>query len=241
MIKATNATDLLQSTSPCEIVYSEKAWMKTILLVENRDLEVGWHGVVRRSESPNVFIVDDILIFPQKVTSTSTEPEDEDYVSWQDSLDAETFNKVRLYGHSHVNMSVAPSSTDMKYREDLLTDVDDFYIFQIFNKKGYISSHVYDVREGVRYENPNVNVTLERFHFATYDLCKVILDNIKLFEEVDVRDIQDGIEWFMNTESEFEDFVKEADEAIIECESVSNNTGFVWCSGCSSKDFLNKK
>ena len=106
---------LLTATSPCEVVYSKEAWMKTCSLVINRNLEVGWHGVVRRSEKdPTKFVVEDILVFPQRVTSASTEPDDEDYMNWQDSLDAETFNKVRLYGHSHVNMSVDPSSTDMK-------------------------------------------------------------------------------------------------------------------------------
>ena len=216
MIKATNATDLLTATSPCEITYSKKAWMKTCLLIMNRNLEVGWHGVVRRSEKPAEFIVEDILVFPQKVTSTSTEPDDEDYVNWQNSLDAETFNKVRLYGHSHVNMGVAPSSTDMKYREDLLTDIDDFYVFQIFNKKGCISAQVYDVREGVLYEDNNVKITTGKYDFVVYDLCRVIFDNIECFEGVDVRDLQDGVEWIMNVAVELEEFMKDVDENIDE-------------------------
>lgn len=216
MIKATNATDLLTATSPCEVTYSKKAWMKTCLLVMNRNLEVGWHGTVRRSENPAEFIVEDILIFPQKVTSASTEPEDEDYVNWQDSLDAETFNKVRLYGHSHVNMSVDPSSTDMKYRADLLTDVDDFYVFQIFNKKGYISSQVYDVKKGILYESDNVELAVERFDPTVYDLCRVVFDNIDRFDKVDVRDVQDGIEWIMNAAAELEEFMKDVDEVIDE-------------------------
>ncbi len=223
MNKATNATDLLAATSPCKIVYSKKAWMKTCLLVMNRNLEVGWHGVVRRSENPAEFIVEDVLIFPQRVTSASTEPEDADYVNWQDSLNTETFNKVRLYGHSHVNMGVSPSSTDIKYRADLLKDVDDFYVFQIFNKKGYISSQVYDVREGILYEGDNVELVVEQWNPAVYDLCRVLFDNIDRFEKVDVRDIQDGVEWIMNAAVELKEFMKDADEIIDEYPD--------WCGG----------
>ena len=216
MNKATNATDLLAATNPCKIVYSKKAWMKTCLLVMNRNLEVGWHGVARRLENPAEFIVEDVLVFPQKVTSASTEPEDADYVNWQDSLNTEIFNKVRLYGHSHVNMGVSPSSTDIKYRADLLTDVDDFYVFQIFNKKGYISSQVYDVREGILYESDNVELAVARWNPAVYDLCRGFFDNIDRFEKVDVRDVQDGIEWIMNAASEFEKFMEDADKIIDE-------------------------
>ena len=156
------------------------------------------------------------MVFPQKVTSASTEPEDADYVNWQDSLNTEIFNKVRLYGHSHVNMGVSPSSTDIKYRADLLTDVDDFYVFQIFNKKGYISSQVYDVREGILYESDNVELAVERWNPAVYDLCRGLFDNIDRFEKVDVRDVQDGIEWIMNAASEFEKFMEDADKIIDE-------------------------
>lgn len=216
MVKATNATDLLLATDPCEILYSKKAWMKVALLVGNRNQEVGWHGVVRRSEKPDKFIVDDILVFPQSVTATSVTPNTEDYTNWQDSLDVETFNSIRMHGHSHVNMGVSPSSTDKRYRSDLLTDVDDFYVFQIFNKKGYISSQVYDVREGILYESDNVELAVERWNPAVYDLCRGLFDNIDRFEKVDVRDVQDGVEWIMNAAVELEEFMKDADEIIDE-------------------------
>lgn len=216
MVKATNATDLLLATDPCEILYSKKAWMKVALLVGNRNQEVGWHGVVRRSKKPDKFIVDDILVFPQSVTATSVTPNTEDYTNWQDSLDVETFNSIRMHGHSHVNMGVSPSSTDKRYRSDLLTAIDDFYIFQIFNKKGRVSSQVYDVLGGVLYESNQVKIKLERFSPITYDLCKTIFNNVSQFRQTDIYDLQDGIEWIMDTASEFEEFMEDADKIIDE-------------------------
>lgn len=228
IVKATNATDLLTATSPCEILYDKKAWMKIGLLVENRNQEVGWHGIVKRSNRPAEFIVEDILVFPQKVTLTSVTPDEKEYMEWQDTLDSEVFNNIRLHGHSHVNMGVEPSATDMKYREDLLTDIEDFYVFQIFNKKGYISTQVYDIKEGVLYENDQVKIVLEQFDSATYDLCRAIVNNINMFRQTDARELLDGVEWTMSTANEFEKFMMETDSAIAESHIFNGNFVPVW-------------
>lgn len=212
MLKAINATDLLRAAANCKVFYKKKAWMKTILLVANRNQEVGWHGIVKRAENnPAKFIVEDILVYPQEVTATSITTDMVEYMNWQDSLDADIFNSVRLQAHSHVNMGVMPSSVDMKYREDLLTDIDDFYIFQILNKTGYISSQVYDIEAGILYENDQVETVLESFDPLVYDIC------VMLFNEwINTHDLQNGVGWFASIADEFKEFMDRADSVIAE-------------------------
>ena len=79
-----------------------------------------------------------------------------------------------------------------------------------------MSSQVYDVRRGVLYENNQVKIKLERFSPITYDLCKTIFNNVSQFRQTDIYDLQDGIEWIMDTASEFEEFMEDADKIIDE-------------------------
>lgn len=143
----------------CEVVYTPEAWYKTLMLIQENAKEVGWHGICRRDEEdPAVFNVEDILVYPQKVTGTTINPDAVEYAAWMNQLDDDTFNNLRCHVHSHVNMGVTPSGTDQKFREDRLSQLgdDDFYVFQIMNKKGDISSAVYDFRENVFYETADV-------------------------------------------------------------------------------------
>lgn len=140
-----------------EIKFTPTAWIKTRALVDEYKTEVQWHGVAER-ESESVFVVKDILVFPHEVTGTTVTSNQEEYEEWLDSLDDATFNRLRFHGHSHVNMAVVPSGTDMKYRKDILRgfgtptkDTDLFYIFLITNKAGNVSAEVYDLQNNALY------------------------------------------------------------------------------------------
>lgn len=139
------------------IKFSEKAWMKIFALVHTYSTEVQWHGVVERIET-NIFYIKDVLVFPHKVSSVTVISEQKDYQDWLDTLDNKTFNALRFHGHSHVNMGVSPSTTDMGYRHNILNNfgtpnakTDMFYIFLIFNKKGDISGEIYDLQNNALY------------------------------------------------------------------------------------------
>lgn len=143
----------------CEVVYSEQAWYKTLMLIEENPKEVGWHGICRRDEEdPAIFYIDDIVVYPQEVTGSTITPDTIEYTEWMNGLDDNTFNNMRAHVHSHVNMGVTPSGTDNTFRKDRLSQLgdEDYYIFQIMNKKGEINSEVYDFKNNIMYESKDV-------------------------------------------------------------------------------------
>ena len=149
------------------LTFAPKAYLKMMALVIFYSTEIEWHGVVQRV-SENEFFVSDVLIFPHEVTSCTVVSSQKDYEEWLDSLDDETFNSLRLHGHSHVNMAVTPSSTDMTYRKNVInnfgipTQNDDyFYIFIIVNKKGEISGEIYDLTNNSAYGTNEINILIQ--------------------------------------------------------------------------------
>ena len=67
---------------------------------------------------------------------------------------AENINKIRYHGHSHVQMPTSPSTVDVSHMQNLVSSLkeDEFYIFQIFNKFGSLSTIVY--MDGLYYSVP---------------------------------------------------------------------------------------
>lgn len=161
--KLKNQTD----NKKAYLTFAPKAYLKMMALVINYSTEVEWHGLVQRV-SENEFLISDILVFPHEVTSCTVVSTQKDYEEWLDSLDDETFNSLRFHGHSHVNMAVTPSGTDMNYRKNVInnfgipTQGDDyFYIFIILNKRGEISGEIYDLTNNSAYDTNEINILVQ--------------------------------------------------------------------------------
>lgn len=205
----------LEGSRTCKILYTGKAWLKTIMLVDDQSKEVGWFGVVKRHEEENdVFVVEDIMVYPQTVTSTTIDSDPVQYAEWMDGLDADTFNHLRLHGHSHVNMGVTPSSADQTYRNDLLTSVtdDSFYVFQIFNKKGKISSEVYDAENNIVYEDADVEVVVECDNMDVWDKYKELYPVLQTIQDID----EQSLNWFLRSAIEVADLLSAAKQLVKE-------------------------
>lgn len=146
------------------LYFTPNAWIKMTALVSRFETEVQWHGMVQRI-SENEFEVYDIIVPPHEVSGATVTSEYKPYIEWMDGLDDDTFNAVRFHGHSHVNMAVSPSSTDNKYRLDLVTqlpkpsgDDDVFYIFLIINKKHDWSAEIYDLTNNALYGTGEIHM-----------------------------------------------------------------------------------
>lgn len=139
------------------VYFTPMAFSKMLLLVKENGKEVGWHGTAERY-GENDYIVTDIVVYPQVVTSANIDTDDKEFDNWLWELPAETVNHLRFHGHSHVNMGVSPSGTDLKHREDLITQLgdDDFYIFMIINKNHLTSFEIYDSRKNTIYETDEI-------------------------------------------------------------------------------------
>lgn len=146
------------------LYFTPKAWIKMTALVSRFKTEVQWHGLVERI-SEDEFEVYDILVPPHEVSGATVTSEYEPYIKWRDELNDDTFNAERFHGHSHVDMGVTPSSTDEKYRYDLVTQFqnptdgeDLFYIFLIINKKHEWSAQIYDFTNNALYDTSEIEM-----------------------------------------------------------------------------------
>lgn len=145
-----------------KVFFTPEAWRKMQALVNDFDTEVGWHGVATRGadESKDEYFVTDILVYPQKVTGATVNPDQKEYEMWLMSHDDDVFSNIRMQGHSHVNMGVTPSAVDTSFYEEILSQLDDtmFYIFMIWNKKGNRTVKIYDLKKNVLFDTSDVTV-----------------------------------------------------------------------------------
>lgn len=164
---------------------SETVYNKMYQLVEQSSTEISWHGFVKRDEEDHLlYYWYDIIMFPQYNTGTTTTTDDAEYAEWlEKQMTHKNFNDMRLHGHSHVRMSVTPSAVDMKYREELTTNLknDDFYIFCIFNKAEDMSLMIYDAEQEIIFENNDITWQIDSKSMSTAAewAAKVIKNNVK--------------------------------------------------------------
>ena len=130
-----------------EVVFTPLAYDKMTSLVRECDKEIAWHALVEKTETG--YRVFDVLVYPQRITATTAEAEEDEYNKWIINLSDEQFETVRLQGHSHVNMGVTPSGTDETYYDNLMEQVEDFYIVMILNKRSEYMLRFYDVINNV--------------------------------------------------------------------------------------------
>lgn len=163
------------------IRFTPEAFNKMLLIIMNEEKEVGWHGVSERV-SETEFVVKDILVYPQQVTATTVDTDEEEYAKWLIKIGEDNFNNLHFHGHSHVNMGVTPSSTDMGHRQDITSQLgsEDYYIFMIWNKSLRWSAAVYDMKTNIQYETEDVDVVIPFSDGTTAgDLIKELKDKVK--------------------------------------------------------------
>ena len=147
--------------SSATVWITPEAYRKILALVMEFSDEVGWHGVASRI-GDNEFVIEDIYVYPQEVTGSTVNTDQKLYTEWLYSLDDDTFNKLRMQGHSHSNMEVSPSGVDDKHRQQILDQLEKnmFYIFQIWNKSLSVHTMIYDMKRNILYEDNDVDVKL---------------------------------------------------------------------------------
>lgn len=125
---------------------SAKASAKIDRLVLSLPTEVGFYGLVDKIEDSGKFIfnITDILLYPQKVSMATTTTDDLEMASFY-MENASRINKIRYHGHSHVSMAAVPSIVDKRHMDGLVSQLkqNKYYIFQIFNKQGQVSSIIF--------------------------------------------------------------------------------------------------
>ena len=146
------------------VFFTPLAWAKMLALINGFSDEVAWHGVAHRGDDPtkDEYIISDILVYPQEVTGSTVTTDQTGYEEFLAGLDDDTFNNLRFQGHSHVNMGVSASPTDVNLLESILAQLESsmFYIFMIWNKRLEFSAKIYDLAKNVLFETSDVEVKI---------------------------------------------------------------------------------
>lgn len=146
----------IKADEKVKIAFSQTAEEKMQALIQECSKEIAWKGIVER-QGDKEFFIQDIIMFPQKVSSSTVETDDDTFSNWiTERVMNNEIDKIRFHGHSHVNMGVSPSTVDTSYQETILSDIKDFYIFGIFNKKEEWWLNVYDVENNILYEKDDI-------------------------------------------------------------------------------------
>lgn len=151
----------LEINKRCNLTFSDIAWAKMNALISGFDSEVAWHGFSRKDG--NNYFIDDIVVYPQNVSSATVTTDQEEYEKWLAELNDDEFNSLRFQGHSHVNMSTSPSGVDTSLYDRILSQLtdEDFYIFAIWNKKGEHTVYIYDMVDNIKYDTKDIDITVE--------------------------------------------------------------------------------
>lgn len=149
---------------PVRIIFTPYAYYKMCNYVLNFTSEIAWQGIAEKV-SEKVYKISDVFVYPQRVTAATVVTDDDKMAPWEESLDDDTYNGRFFHGHSHVNMGVSPSSTDMDMRKDILSRLGEngFYIFMIMNKNNDMSFEVYDYEDNKIYDTVDCVVEVDSF------------------------------------------------------------------------------
>lgn len=160
-INITTETLLQEQGIEKPIVYvSSVAYVKMMSLINNSSDELAWYGIAARVNKN--YYIEDILVYPQSVTSTTVDADEEKCAKWFMELPDEVINNLKFQGHSHVGMSVTPSGRDTNNWQQfasILKD-DEFMILCIGNKRGEFYWNIYDKAINVFFENKDITMVI---------------------------------------------------------------------------------
>lgn len=109
--------------------------------------EIGWLGFVKKF--PGIgFLITDVVLLKQEVHSTTTEIDPAALLDFWGETPVEQQADIKLWGHSHVNMSPTPSGQDDS-QMDYFKDGNDWFVRLITNKKGDMNITIYDYANGI--------------------------------------------------------------------------------------------
>lgn len=145
-----------------QVEFTAEAWAKMTALVCTTSSEIAWNGIVDRIDETH-FKITDILVYPQVVSGATVDIDEGERGIWLGKIPREQRCKLNFQGHSHVNMSPNPSSTDMSSRKDvveILDPEDGYFIFFIMNKSFEFTAAIYDMVTNMLYDTKEIDFVI---------------------------------------------------------------------------------
>lgn len=114
------------------------------LIIEDCPVEISWMGLV--DQVPNGFLINEVVLPVQQCNGGRTRmPPESLFELTKKELKGKDLDKLRFWGHSHVNMEPNPSWDDERQAREF-GENSDWFITAIGNKKGVLkfTIHHYD-------------------------------------------------------------------------------------------------
>lgn len=171
---------LINDTKTPEIYVTPEADFKMRYYIDNTDKEIGWLGYVE-DLGTGIYLITDVFLVKQQVHSATTEILPEGLAELATKLLSQgeegqkKYNSIRMWGHSHVNMSPTPSGQDNTQMKDF--SQNDYYIRLIGNKEGEWNVSLWDFKNNILWEG----LTLKYWFNIDVDtkaLAQEIKDNV---------------------------------------------------------------
>jgi len=166
--------------SESAVYYTAAAYRMRMEIVHRCDKEVGWIGLGDELDNGD-WLIDELIVLPQEVHPTECEFEDEAVSDWAESYIEKGGDTTRfvLWGHSHVDMTVSPSTTDYEQAAKYIKNCDKF-ICAIYNKNGESRHDVYYRGQGYMFEDVFSGVWIPKLsEERSAALDKVLKENVK--------------------------------------------------------------
>lgn len=147
-----------------QVFISKNAYDKTMEYINQSKQEIGWLATASRVGKD--FYIHDTYLFKQEVSSVTTEIKEDglnefamELMQQPDGMDI--WNNMRVWGHSHVNMSPSPSGQDNDQMKLFLDNPNDFFIRIIGNKSEEFKVDIWDFESGIIYEDATFSIVYD--------------------------------------------------------------------------------
>lgn len=137
------------------------------LVSANKDnYEIMFFAEVEKQETDShIFYLITKLHIPPQTSNRGTfvTTDDEKYHNWLLSMPRETRQKLRCHIHSHPKMGTSPSGTDVETMNEMVENIDDFYIRIIVNEKHFAYVDLFDIEDKKKYSFMDLYIDLGTF------------------------------------------------------------------------------
>lgn len=156
-------SELLYAHDEPRIYVTPLAMYKMRYFIDKTEDEIGWLGFVDNSKE-NVYVIEDVILLKQQVHSATTEIDAGAIAELASELlkteeGRAKYNKLRMWGHSHVNMTPTPSYQDNSQMDDF--ENGDYFIRLIGNKKGEWNVCLYNYKANVLWKELKLEIYTE--------------------------------------------------------------------------------
>lgn len=158
-----------------EVYILPQARQKMEMYCDLSDGEIGWLAFVEKYEGVG-FLITDCVLLKQEVNGTTTEIDPMALIEFWNETPIEKQSLIKMWGHSHVNMSPTPSGQDDSQME-YFKDGNEWFIRLITNKKREYHIDIFDYKNGLKVHMDQAD--LKDYNPGANELRKAIEEEIK--------------------------------------------------------------